>query len=116
VRPHTTILYNHHNDYLIDYRLCRHSLSMAAATEADSLCFRPFRRVALVGGTHGNESTGVFVLRRLQSHPEVLSRSDMEVRMDGFSPLGRPHSRRRLTTSSPTPRRWRPSAGLWTRT
>ena len=37
------------------------------------------RRVAVVGGTHGNELTGVYVIKKFQQFPDLLKRSSFEV-------------------------------------
>jgi len=55
----------------------------AAEAPVTEATLRPFKRVALVGGTHGNESTGVFVLKKLQAKREFLSRPGIEVRVLG---------------------------------
>ncbi|MEG4804945.1 aspartoacylase [Microcoleus sp. ARI1-B5] len=36
------------------------------------------RRVAVVGGTHGNELTGVYLIRKFQQFPDLLKRSTFE--------------------------------------
>ena len=33
------------------------------------------RRVAIVGGTHGNELTGVYLVKKFQQSPNLLKRS-----------------------------------------
>ncbi len=37
------------------------------------------RRVAVVGGTHGNELTGVYLVKKFQQFPDLLKRSSIEV-------------------------------------
>lgn len=37
------------------------------------------RRVAVVGGTHGNELTGVYLIKKFQQFPDLLKRSTFEV-------------------------------------
>ena len=37
------------------------------------------RRVAVVGGTHGNELTGVYLINKFQKFPDLLKRSSFEV-------------------------------------
>jgi len=37
------------------------------------------RRVAVVGGTHGNELTGVYLIKKFQQFPDLLKRSSFEV-------------------------------------
>ncbi|WP_339384169.1 succinylglutamate desuccinylase/aspartoacylase family protein [Microcoleus sp. LEGE 07076] len=37
------------------------------------------RRVAVVGGTHGNELTGVYLIKKFQQFPDWLKRSSFEV-------------------------------------
>lgn len=32
-------------------------------------------RVAIVGGTHGNEFTGVYLIKKWQKHPELLKKN-----------------------------------------
>lgn len=39
---------------------------------------RGIRRVAVVGGTHGNELTGVYLIRKFQQFPDLLKRSSFE--------------------------------------
>ncbi|CAJ1407620.1 unnamed protein product [Effrenium voratum] len=41
----------------------------AVALAAGRHALRPIRRVALVGGTHGNELSGVYLVRSLMEHP-----------------------------------------------
>lgn len=36
------------------------------------------RRVALVGGTHGNELTGIYLVKKFQQFPELLQRETLE--------------------------------------
>lgn len=36
------------------------------------------RRVLLVGGTHGNELTGIYLIRRFQQSPQIVSRPSFE--------------------------------------
>lgn len=38
----------------------------------------PIRRVAVVGGTHGNELTGVFLVKKFTEFPNLLQRSSLE--------------------------------------
>jgi succinylglutamate desuccinylase len=38
----------------------------------------PLKRVAITGGTHGNETTGVFVMRHFINEPEVVARNSFE--------------------------------------
>jgi succinylglutamate desuccinylase len=35
----------------------------------------PIRRVAIVGGTHGNEWTGIYLVKKFQQFPELITRS-----------------------------------------
>lgn len=37
------------------------------------------KSVAIVGGTHGNEFTGIYLLKKWQQHPEQIQRSGLEV-------------------------------------
>jgi succinylglutamate desuccinylase len=36
------------------------------------------RRVAIIGGTHGNELTGVYLIKKFQEFPELLHRDSLE--------------------------------------
>jgi succinylglutamate desuccinylase len=36
------------------------------------------RRVAIVGGTHGNELTGIYLVKKFQQFPELLQRTSLE--------------------------------------
>ncbi len=38
----------------------------------------PIRRVALVGGTHGNELTGVYLIKKFQRSPHLIQRESFE--------------------------------------
>ncbi len=38
----------------------------------------PIRKVALTGGTHGNELTGVYLIQKFLSHPELVQRESFE--------------------------------------
>mmetsp|Transcript_7483 Transcript_7483/g.20215 ORF Transcript_7483/g.20215 Transcript_7483/m.20215 type:complete len:356 (-) Transcript_7483:22-1089(-) len=40
---------------------------------------RPLRRVLVVGATHGNEATGVWVCQRIQHKPEIVARPSISV-------------------------------------
>ncbi|MDX3773876.1 aspartoacylase [Chromatiaceae bacterium AAb-1] len=37
------------------------------------------KKVAIVGGTHGNEFSGIYLIRRYQQQPELMQRSSFEV-------------------------------------
>jgi succinylglutamate desuccinylase len=37
------------------------------------------KRIALVGGTHGNELTGVYLVKKFQQYPDLLKRNSLEV-------------------------------------
>ncbi len=39
---------------------------------------KPVRRIAITGGTHGNELTGVYLAKHFLSHPETVRRSSFE--------------------------------------
>jgi succinylglutamate desuccinylase len=39
---------------------------------------QPIKRVAIVGGTHGNELTGVYLVKKFQQYPEQLKRPSLE--------------------------------------
>jgi succinylglutamate desuccinylase len=39
---------------------------------------KPVRRVAIVGGTHGNELTGINLVKKFQQFPDLLSRQSFE--------------------------------------
>ena len=43
-------------------------------------------RVAIVGGTHGNELTGVYLIKKFQQYPHLIHRSSFET----LSLLGNP--------------------------
>ena len=38
----------------------------------------PIRKVALTGGTHGNELTGVYLIQKFLAHPELVQRESFE--------------------------------------
>lgn len=38
----------------------------------------PVMRVAIVGGTHGNEFTGAYLIRKFEQYPELVQRSSFE--------------------------------------
>ena len=38
----------------------------------------PLKRIAVVGGTHGNELTGAYLIKYFEQHPELLQRSSLE--------------------------------------
>lgn len=38
----------------------------------------PIKRVAIVGGTHGNEFTGAYLIKKFEQYPEVVQRSSFE--------------------------------------
>ncbi|HEY9662425.1 MAG TPA: aspartoacylase [Allocoleopsis sp.] len=44
------------------------------------------RRVAIIGGTHGNELTGIYVIKKLQQFPDLMQRSSF----DSFTVFGNP--------------------------
>lgn len=46
------------------------------------------RRVAIIGGTHGNELTGIYVIKKLQQFPDLMQRSSFE----SFTLLGNPQA------------------------
>ena len=48
----------------------------------------PISRVALVGGTHGNEFTGVYLIKKFEQFPELIQRSSF----DAFTLLGNPQA------------------------
>jgi succinylglutamate desuccinylase len=39
---------------------------------------QPIKRVAIVGGTHGNELTGVYLVKKFQQYPQPLERPSLE--------------------------------------
>jgi succinylglutamate desuccinylase len=41
--------------------------------------FNSIRRVAIVGGTHGNEWTGIYLVKKFEQFPELIRRSSFEV-------------------------------------
>ena len=41
------------------------------------------KQVAVVGGTHGNEFSGIYLLRKWQKSPQLLAREGLEV-ANGF--------------------------------
>jgi succinylglutamate desuccinylase len=38
----------------------------------------PIRRIAIVGGTHGNELTGIYLVKKFEQFPELLQRPSLE--------------------------------------
>lgn len=38
----------------------------------------PIQRVLIVGGTHGNEFTGIYLIKKLEKHPDQVRRSTFE--------------------------------------
>ncbi|ACK72150.1 Aspartoacylase [Gloeothece citriformis PCC 7424] len=38
----------------------------------------PIKRVMTVGGTHGNELTGVYLVKKFQKYPHIIQRSTFE--------------------------------------
>ncbi|NJR64523.1 MAG: aspartoacylase [Leptolyngbyaceae cyanobacterium CRU_2_3] len=38
----------------------------------------PIQRVAIVGGTHGNEFTGAYLVKKFEQHPNLIQRSSFE--------------------------------------
>ena len=38
----------------------------------------PIKRVAIVGGTHGNEFTGAYLIKKFEQYPELVRRSSFE--------------------------------------
>jgi aspartoacylase len=38
----------------------------------------PIQRVAIVGGTHGNEFTGAYLIKKFEQHPQLIRRSSFE--------------------------------------
>ena len=38
----------------------------------------PIKRVAIVGGTHGNEFTGAYLVKKFEQYPELVQRSSFE--------------------------------------
>ncbi|MCF2145079.1 aspartoacylase [Desmonostoc muscorum LEGE 12446] len=38
----------------------------------------PIQRVLLVGGTHGNEFTGAYIIKKLEQHPNLVHRENFE--------------------------------------
>lgn len=40
----------------------------------------PIRTVAIVGGTHGNEFSGIYLERRYRNHPELMTRSSFSTK------------------------------------
>lgn len=43
-----------------------------------SIISNSIRRVAIVGGTHGNEWTGIYVVKKFQKNPQSIQRSSFE--------------------------------------
>lgn len=39
----------------------------------------PIQRIAIVGGTHGNELTGVYLVKKFQQNPNLISRPTLQV-------------------------------------
>lgn len=48
---------------------------------ASSVSPQPVRRVAIVGGTHGNELTGVMLLKKWQEQQDIISRPSFDVEL-----------------------------------
>jgi aspartoacylase len=51
---------------------------MHLSTEDLSIMENLIRRVAIVGGTHGNEWTGIYLVKKFQRFPELLHRQSFE--------------------------------------
>lgn len=47
-------------------------------TEAEAIVPGFIRRVAIVGGTHGNELTGVYLVQKFQQFPDLIDRSSLD--------------------------------------
>jgi succinylglutamate desuccinylase len=43
------------------------------------MMFNSIRRVAIVGGTHGNEWTGIYLVKKFEQFPELIARSSFEM-------------------------------------
>lgn len=53
------------------------ALSSVASDAPLGPSFKPVHRVAIVGGTHGNEATGVAMVRHFRRHPEEVDRDSL---------------------------------------
>lgn len=49
---------------------------------------KPIRRVAIVGGIHGNELTGVYLVKKFEQFPQLIHRASFET----FILLGNPQA------------------------
>lgn len=54
------------------------------------------RTVAIVGGTHGNEFSGIYLERRYRSHPQLIERPGLAVRTLFANPIAHQANRRYL--------------------
>ena len=61
------------------------SLSWLTLGEIDFIV-KPIRRVAIVGGTHGNEFTGAYLIKKFERFPDLVKRPSFEL----FTLLGNP--------------------------
>jgi len=46
------------------------------------------KKIAVVGGTHGNEFSGIYLLKKWQKHPQSLARKDLEINTLFANPKG----------------------------
>ncbi len=49
---------------------------------------KKIKKVALVGGTHGNEMTGVYLIKKFQKNPQLIARNSFDI----FTLLGNPRA------------------------
>lgn len=40
---------------------------------------RPIKKIALVGGTHGDEMTGIYLIKKFQKNPHLIERKSLEI-------------------------------------
>jgi succinylglutamate desuccinylase len=59
------------------------------------------RNVAIVGGTHGNELTGVYLLRRWATYPDAISRPSFKTNLFLANPKAVQQNRRFIDKEQP---------------
>ena len=40
---------------------------------------RPIKKVAIIGGTHGDEMTGIYLIKKFQKNPHLIKRESLEI-------------------------------------
>ncbi len=43
------------------------------------MAIAPIRHIAIIGGTHGNELTGIYLAKKFQQSPDLIARSSLQV-------------------------------------